>query len=55
MKTILIFSPRVCGELLDNGFEYISKYRDKKNPRFWVYVFEETPELLQVLRKNSRG
>lgn len=49
MKYIYIFSPRVCGELLDRGFQYTEKRRDKKDPRFWVYLFEETPELTAAM------
>lgn len=49
MKYVYIFSPRVCGELLDKGFQYIEKRRDKKDPRFWVYVFEETSEFAAAM------
>lgn len=49
MKEKLIFSTRICEQLLDMGFEYKERRRDKKNLKYWIYVFDETPELINAL------
>lgn len=50
---------RICDHLIKKGFEPYATVPDKGNPRYHVYLFRETPELLQAaedyrtMRKNQ--
>lgn len=36
---------RMCSFLLKKGFNYIEEKPDKKNPKFNIWVFANTPQL----------
>ena len=36
---------RICTYLLQNGFNYVAEVEDKHNPKYKVWLFENTPEL----------
>lgn len=42
---------RMCRYLIDNGFDWVETRPDKKNPKFDVWVFKDTPELSQCVSK----
>lgn len=56
MHLFSIFMPRVAAQLQEKGFKLIKTEVNKKNPKFLVYKFEDTPELqlalIEVLRKE---
>lgn len=36
---------RLCCYLLKHGFQYVSERADKYNPKYRVWLFDNTPEL----------
>lgn len=55
MKYYVVFSKRLSKALISNGFELIKTEKNKNNPKYNVYIFEETQELknniCKILRK----
>jgi hypothetical protein len=45
----IIFTQRLAGYLLMNHFNLLSVRPDIKNPLSKVYIFEQTPELLEAI------
>ena len=39
-----IFSVDVAGALIDQGFAVVDRCRNYRDPRLWVYYFEDTPK-----------
>ena len=50
-KPYVIFTKRLAGMLCDLGFKMIDSCRNSKNPQFYIYLFEDTPELREVVEK----
>lgn len=50
---------RICDHLIKRGFEPYETVPDKGNPKYHVYLFDQTPELLEaveeyrIMRKNQ--
>lgn len=50
---------RICDHLIKRGFEPYETVPDRKNPKYHVYLFRESPELLEAveeyrnMRKNQ--
>ena len=50
---------RICDHLIKRGFEPYETVPDRKNPKYHVYLFHESPELLEAveeyrnMRKNQ--
>ena len=51
MKESRIYNLRMAEYLIDNGFRYIRVVQDMKNPRFYNWIFEDTPELHNAIHK----
>ena len=56
MHLFSVFMPHIAAELTEKGFKIIRTEPNKKNPKYLVYKFEDTPEfqltLKQILRKE---
>lgn len=50
---------RICDHLIKRGFEPYETVPDRKNPKYHVYLFHKSPELLaaveeyRIMRKNQ--
>lgn len=42
---------RLCVYLIQNGFSYLEEREDKFNPKFKIWIFENTPELRVSIEK----
>lgn len=49
MKEKVIFMPRMAYALVDRGFPIIRQETNYKDPRYKVFIFEETDELIQTM------
>ena len=45
----IIYSLRIHLALLQQGFQYITEMRNPQHPQWNCWVYEETPELLDIL------
>lgn len=54
MHLFSIFMPHIAAELLEKGFKIIKTEPNKKNPKYLVYKFEDTPEFQLVLKHVLR-
>lgn len=56
MHLFSIFMPHIAAKLIEKGFKLIKTEPNKKDKKFLVYKFEDTPEfhiaLEQILRKE---
>lgn len=56
MHLFSIFMPRIAAELMEQGFKIIKTEPNKKDTKYLVYKFEDTPEfqlaLKHILRKE---
>lgn len=50
-KTKAIKSRRVAIELRRKGFDILNTTPDKSNPKFDVYIFNDTPEFQTALKE----
>ena len=50
MNEKLVFSRRIASELRKQGFTLIKTIPNHNNPKYDVYVFEDTPELNSAWR-----
>lgn len=57
VKYKIIYSLQIHIALQAQGFNYITEMKNPKNPKLNCWVYEETPELLEVLtkRESSNG
>ena len=58
MREKVVFMPRMAYALQDRGFRIIRQETNFKNPKYKVFVFEETEELIRsmiVLSKKWKG
>lgn len=53
-KTVAIRSLRVAKELIRRGHELLSVEPSRKSKGFNVFIFEDCPEVQQVLLENAR-
>ena len=44
-KNFIVYSMRVANALIRKGFEMIGSRVNYKNPKYMVYLFEDTQEL----------
>lgn len=49
---------KLCSYLLEKGFKYKKTFKDKYNPKYNCWLFENTPELINAvneyyLQKNT--
>lgn len=51
MKYKHIHSRNVKNKLVEMGHKVIDEERNKKMEKFFIYIFEETPQLLEDLTK----
>ena len=51
MHLFSIFMPQIAAQLVELGFEIIRTEPNKKNPKFLVYKFQDTPEFQLALQK----
>lgn len=51
MKYFVVFSKRLSKALVSNGFEIKKIEKNKKNPKYNVFLFEETLELKNNISK----
>lgn len=51
MHLFSIFMPQIAAQLVELGFEIIRIEPNKKNPKFLVYKFQDTPEFQLALQK----
>lgn len=51
MKIIHIHSRNVKKKLVDLNHKMITEEKNKKNPKFYIYLFERTPKLLNDLTR----
>lgn len=42
---------KLCSYLLREGFNYTNVIKDKDNPKYNCWVFENTPELMNAIEK----
>lgn len=42
---------RLCSYLLKAGFHYVEEREDRWNPKFRVWIFEMSPELMNVVNE----
>lgn len=49
MKEKVIFMPRLAYALQDRGFTIIRQETNFKNPKYKVFIFEETQELISAM------
>lgn len=49
MKEKVIFMPRLAYALQDRGFTIIRQETNFKNPKYKVFIFEETRELISAM------
>ena len=54
MKEKIVFMPRMAYALQDRGFPILRQETNFKNPKYKVFVFEETEELIQTMIVLSR-
>lgn len=54
MGTIVILQERMCGWLQYNGFHKIAEKQDLKNPLRKIFIFKDTPELRDTMRKYTK-
>ena len=47
----VIKTQRMCVYLQNKGFKLIKSARDRNNPKYFVYLFEDTKEFRQALNK----
>lgn len=47
----VIKTQRMCVYLQNKGFKLIKAVRDRNNPKYFVYLFEDTEYLRQVLNE----
>ena len=45
MKFYVCKRMRLLTLLQENGFKYLKQQKDRNNPRYSVWIFEDTPEL----------
>ena len=45
----IIKTQRMCVYLQNKGFKLIKSVRDRNNPKYFVYLFEDTQELRDTL------
>lgn len=53
-KPFYVFALRVANGLVDQGFELLGTSIDFKNPKFKVFLFEDTDELRDAVWELSR-
>ena len=53
VKYKIIYSLQIHIVLQAQGFKYITEMKNPKNPKLNCWVYEETPELLEVLTKRG--
>lgn len=46
-----VFSADVAGALIDQGLEPVDRCRNYREPRLWVYYFEDTPKFRTAFYK----
>lgn len=44
---------RICDHLIKRGFTPFEVVPDKRNPRFHVYRFRQTPELVAAVEESA--
>lgn len=49
MKLYTVFTKRLAHELCKKGFELIKTAVNNEKPKFYVYYFEKTPELIAAI------
>ena len=60
MKYYVIKTQRLCVYLQNKGCNFIKSVRDRLNPKYYIYLFEDNEQLRQVLnefkpyKKNSK-
>ena len=55
MALYAIFNMRVANELEKLGFKVIKMDKNRKNPRYMVYYFEDSVELREAVRPLITG
>lgn len=55
MKVYICRKLRVLNHLLNAGFEYINQQPDIRNPKYNVWLFEETPALRAAVEEYYDG
>lgn len=53
-KPFYVFALRVANGLIEQGFELLGTSVDLKNPKFKVFLFEDTAELRDAVWELSR-
>ena len=49
-KNFIVYSMRVANALIRKGFEMIGSRVNYKNPKYMVYLFEDTQELRNAVQ-----
>lgn len=47
----VVYTKRLAGVLCDKGFKLIRTDRNDQKPNFYVYLFEDTPELRHAVEQ----
>lgn len=42
---------KLCSYLLEKGFKYKKTFKDKYNPKYNCWLFENTPELINAVNE----
>ena len=53
-KESRIYTVSLAEYLTSKGFNYIRKVQDINNPRYFNWIFEDTPELHSAIREFKR-
>lgn len=50
-KNYVVYSMRVANALIHKGFEMVGSRVNFKNPKYLVYLFEDTAELREAIQQ----
>lgn len=54
-KLFVVYTKRLATQLCDMGFELQGTRRNDQNPKWYVYLFENTPELRAAIEQYKGG
>ena len=53
-RDYIIFSQKLAGELMSNGFRLVSIDKNNNDNRKFIFIFKETDELLKFIEEYKR-
>nr|DAI81401.1 MAG TPA: hypothetical protein [Caudoviricetes sp.] len=48
MEEYIVFSTRRANQLIQRGCNFLRTAKDAKNPKFNIYIFEDTPSFRKI-------